>query len=149
VHTIEVSGGTVDSGVDVAALQELARAVLRAEQVPPSELSILLTGDEVLRELNRTYRGIDLPTDVLSFAQGDGTQLARPDGTPAHLGDVVVSVETARRQAKEYGQSLDDEARHLLVHGVLHLLGYDHETPEDAARMKSREEAFLGGAHHH
>jgi probable rRNA maturation factor len=149
VHTIEISDESAQSAIDVLALRELALAVLRAEQVPPSELSILLTDDGTVRELNRAYRGVDSVTDVLSFAQDEGVPLARPDGAPRHLGDVVVSIETARRQAEEYGQTLDQEAGHLLVHGVLHLLGYDHETAGDAARMKSREDVILGGVHHH
>jgi probable rRNA maturation factor len=149
VHTIEISDESAQSAIDVLALRELALAVLRAEQVPPSELSILLTDDAAVRELNRAYRGVDSATDVLSFAQDEGVPLARPDGARRHLGDVVVSIETARRQADEYGQTLDQEAGHLLVHGVLHLLGYDHETAADTAQMKSREDVILGGVHHH
>src|SRR5574338_1599751 len=92
--------------------------------------------DAVVRELNRTYRGADATTDVLSFAQGEGERFARPEGEARHLGDVVISLDTARRQAAEYGQDAQDEVAHLLVHGVLHLLGYDHEREDDERGMR-------------
>ncbi|HVA24582.1 MAG TPA: rRNA maturation RNase YbeY [Chloroflexota bacterium] len=103
---------------------------------PVLELNLLLTDDKRIHELNRVYRGIDQPTDVLSFSQIEGNRefVPAPSGRLA-LGDVIVSVETARRQAADQGHALDAELRHLAVHGALHLLGYDHETDEDEARM--------------
>jgi probable rRNA maturation factor len=109
-------------------------------------LSILVTDDVTIRRLNRTYRGKNAATDVLSFAQRQGQAMA---SASYHLGDVVISIDTARRQAKEYRITLGDEVSHLLVHGVLHLLGYDHERSSDAAAMKAREDTILGRAHHH
>jgi probable rRNA maturation factor len=109
----------------------------------------MLTDDAALHELNRTYRGVDAPTDVLSFAQSEGGEFALPEGEAPHLGDVIISLDTARRQAAEYGLALQDEVSHLLVHGVLHLLGYGHEQPEDAQIMRTHEDAILGEAHHH
>lgn len=88
-----------------------------------SELSILLTDDEEIHRLNRTYRNRDRPTDVLSFSQREGEF----PGPAVVLGDVVISIETAKRQAQERGHSLEGEILELLAHGVLHLLGYDHE----------------------
>jgi probable rRNA maturation factor len=107
--------------------------------MPDAELSILLVSDAEMRKLNRDYRGKDRPTDVLSFAQQEG-----PGGAPAGLlGDVVVSVDTAKRQAAERGATLPREAERLLVHGVLHLLGYDHErSAAEARRMQRRERAL-------
>jgi probable rRNA maturation factor len=98
----------------------------------------VLTDDERITELNRTYRGVDGPTDVLAFSLHEGAE-------ENLLGDVVVSVETARRQADEHGQSLDDEVEMLLVHGLLHLLGYDHAQPEEGRRMFARQDQFLKG----
>jgi len=99
------------------------------------ELSVLLTDDAGIRELNRTYRGKDRSTDVLSFPQDD----------PVLLGDIVVSVEKAAAQAGDYGATLDEELRRLLVHGLLHLLGYDHVNGgSQAAKMKRKEEELLG-----
>jgi probable rRNA maturation factor len=151
VYVIDVNSDTVDGEADAGALSTLAGRALSAERVADgSELSVLLTDDDTIWRLNREYRGTDAPTDVLSFAQTESDAGApRSEVEASHLGDVVISLETARRQAAEYGLLLDDEVRHLLVHGILHLLGYDHELPEDAGRMREREEAILGPAHHH
>ncbi len=104
-----------------------------------AELSLVLVSDAVMRRLNRDWRGKDRPTDVLSFAQAEG-----PGGAPAGLlGDVVISLDTARRQAAERAAPLGSELDRLLVHGVLHLLGYDHErSPAEARRMQRRERAL-------
>ena len=85
---------------------------------------------------------------MLSFAQSDGDEFAQPAGEAPHLGDVVISLDTARRQAIEADEPLQDEVSHLLVHGVLHLLGYDHEEPDDEATMRRHEEAILGVQFH-
>jgi rRNA maturation RNase YbeY len=116
-----------------------ARRLLEALRMPDAELSILLVSDGEMRKLNRDYRGKDRPTDVLAFAQREGA-----GGAPAGLlGDVVVSVDTARRQAAERRATLSREAERLLVHGVLHLLGYDHErSAVEARRMQRRERAL-------
>jgi len=105
-----------------------------------AELSLVLVSDRVMHELNRTWRGKDRPTDVLAFAQREGDG-ASPDGL---LGDVVISVDTARRQAVAHGHSLAAEGDRLLVHGLLHLVGYDHErSPVEARRMQRKERALL------
>ncbi len=149
-YGVEVQTDVETDGVDTSALEQLAALALETEAVPrPSVLSIVLTDDAAVRELNRSYRGVDAPTDVLSFAQFEGGEFALPEGDAPHLGDVVISLDTARRQAAEYGLALQDEVSHLLVHGVLHLLGYDHEQTEDAQIMRAHEDAILGEAHHH
>ena len=122
-----------------ASLRRLAERVLAAVGEAPSELSLDLVGDGRMRRLNREYRKKDRTTDVLAFAM-------REAGSPVSvlLGDVVISVPTAQRQAKEGGRSLSEELAWLLVHGVLHLCGYDHERSEtEARRMKRREQAIL------
>lgn len=120
-------------------LRRSARRVLEALRLPDAELSLLLVSDPVMRTLNRDWRGKDRPTDVLSFAQREGD-----GGAPGQLlGDVVISVDTARRQAAERGDSLLRESERLLIHGVLHLLGYDHEVSvQEARRMQRRERAL-------
>jgi probable rRNA maturation factor len=149
-YLIELQHETDITGVDTHALEQLAARALDIESVPqPSELSIMLADDPTVHELNRTYRNTDSPTDVLSFAQGEGEAFAQPAGTTPHLGDVIISLDTARRQAAEHGLELQDEVAHLLVHGILHLLGYDHEDAEDAAVMRLQEERMLGATHHH
>lgn len=142
-HTILISGDEhLDWSSDLEELMErAARAVLESEETPPTELSLHITDDGGIQTLNRTYRQIDEPTDVLSFGLGlddSGT----PDGSVV-LGDVIISLERAREQAEQYGHPLDREVAFLVVHGVLHLLGYDHETEEERAEMRAREEAVL------
>jgi probable rRNA maturation factor len=103
-----------------------------------------LTTDAVIHELNRGYRKKDKPTDVLAFAQREGPPGATDDGT---LGDVVISVETARRQAKKKGpHGLFSEIRFLASHGLCHLLGYDHDTDAEEATMNARMAALLAEA---
>ena len=149
-YIIELQAEADATGIDEIALERLAAHALEAEHVGrPAELSILLADDAVVRELNRAYRGADAATDVLSFAQREGDDFARPDGAVPHLGDVVISLDTARRQAAAYGQPPQDEVAHLIVHGILHLLGYDHERPDDELAMRAREDAILGASHHH
>ena len=122
------------------ALRTDATALLDLLDVPDAELSVLLCDDAFILPLNRDYRGKDRPTDVLSFSQREGE-----DGDPEDpvLGDVVISVETAGRQAAERGHALEHELRVLLVHGVLHLLGYDHEVDEEAEEMEALERDLL------
>ncbi|HEX6288630.1 MAG TPA: rRNA maturation RNase YbeY [Herpetosiphonaceae bacterium] len=134
--------------VDTAALEHLARHVLRGEGIDESvEVSIWITDEDELHTLNRTYRNVDASTDVLSFgAEADEDEqpfVSAPD-QPRYLGDLAVSYPHAVRQADEYGHSLQRELSYLVAHGLLHLLGYDHEQPEDAQAMRGREEALLG-----
>jgi rRNA maturation RNase YbeY len=90
-----------------------------------------------MQRLNAAYRGNDRPTDVLAFAMREGKRAAGDEGT---LGDVVISLDTAQRQAASRGHSVDEEVTTLLIHGILHLLGYDHErSPAEARRMKKKE----------
>jgi len=149
-YLIELEHEADITGIDEIAIERLAAHALAVEGVPaPSELSVLLADDPTVHELNRTYRATDEPPDVLSFSQSEGEPFAQPAGTVPHLGDIIISVDTARRQATEYVISLQDEVAHLLVHGILHLLGYDHEEAADAEVMRLHEDAILGGAHHH
>jgi rRNA maturation RNase YbeY len=121
-------------------LARRARRMLDVLGLGAAELSLVIVSDRVMHDLNREWRGKDRPTDVRAFAQGDGAAPA-PDGL---LGDVVISVDTARRQAAALGHSLVVEADRLLVHGLLHLLGYDHErSPAEARRMQRKERAVL------
>lgn len=121
----------------VARVGADARRLLRALGEDVAELTISLVDDREIQRLNRAYRGTDQPTDVLAFAMREGI---RTPGDAAVLGDVVISLETAGRQARRRGVATADEIRTLLVHGVLHLLGYDHErSAAEARRMKAME----------
>ena len=131
-------------GVDMAALEALAECVLAGEDVADGvSLTVLTTGDVTLQDLNQRFLGIDAPTDVLSFPEA--AEAPPGEGEAPSLGDIAISVPTAVRQASELGHPLADEMAHLLVHGILHLCGYEHEGGgEEAARMRAREEHYLG-----
>jgi rRNA maturation RNase YbeY len=117
-------------GVRQSALVNAARVTLaHAAPAVRGDVTIVLTTDRGIRKLNREYRGKDQPTDVLSFDIGNGLDAGEP------FGDVVISVETAQRQAREYEAPLQTEMVRLLVHGTLHLCGYDHHERREAARM--------------
>lgn len=120
-------------------IKHTAQRVLAAAGVPDAELSLVLVGDRRMRRLNRLYRSKDRSTDVLAFPMRKGGP-----GVSPLLGDVVISLPTAERQARAQGRSLDQEVATLLIHGILHLLGYDHERGErEARRMRRREQAIL------
>jgi len=124
------------------AFEQLAAFVLSMEGVPElTELSIALVDEEEMAHLNQQYRGIDGPTDVLSFGCDD--PCPAPGDEPITIGDVVIAPAIAERQAVELGHSVEHELDVLLVHGVLHLLGYDHEAADDAGAMAAREAALL------
>jgi rRNA maturation RNase YbeY len=127
-------------------LLALLEDVLAVESVKAeARLTIRVTGDELLQELNRIYGGIDAPTDVLSFpAEEDDFPAGDDDESDSYLGDIAISVPAVYRNAELTGTPPDCELRHLVTHGVLHLLGYDHESDENQARMRGREVALLG-----
>lgn len=111
---------------------------------PQTEVSVLLTDNATIHSLNCQYRGKDMPTDVLSFALDEGDEPAIIDGPPENLlGDIIISLEKATEQAAEYGHSQEREVAFLTLHGLLHLLGYDHETEADKAEMRKEEDDVL------
>ena len=138
-----------------ANIRTCINAVLKAEGVTAKcEINVLVTDDAGIREINRTSRNIDSATDVLSFPMfelapgelpADWTEYEDPDTGLVPLGDTVISMEHVAAQAREYGHAKRRELSYLVVHSVLHLLGYDHldEGPQKA-RMRAREEAILG-----
>ena len=141
--------GEWDSSTDWAALADAAaKAAIAESRFPglaeagrPVELSIRLTEDEEVRALNAQWRGKDKPTNVLSFPLAEEDELASSagEGPELMLGDIVLARGTCVREAEEKQVPLEQHATHLLVHGTLHLLGYDHHEDEDAADMESRE----------
>ncbi len=124
---------------NAALLRKAARLTLHTHSAASAELTIVLTDDEEIRTLNRDFRGLDAPTDVLAFP-ADETD---PQTGERYLGDIVISWERARQQAAEHGHSPEAEVQLLVVHGVLHLLGFDHEAPEERARMWTAQNAIL------
>jgi len=137
--------------IDLARLGRLARAILANVGETSAELGILFVGDQRMRGLNRRYRGNDRTTDVLAFAMREAVAPHALQGAQGRsvrcpqdmLGDVVISIPTARRQAKEAKQALEGEIACLLIHGILHLCGYDHERSEKEARRMHRRERMI------
>lgn len=134
-------------------MEQIVKSVLnKAAEVygiePYTEVSVVLADDEYIHQLNHQYRGKDCPTDVLSFALNEGEEPEIIDGPEVVLlGDIIISLETATRQAEEYGHSLERELAYLTVHGILHLLGYDHMLEDEKKEMRQEEEyilSFLG-----
>lgn len=145
----------LESRAESAVLTALKHAGAVSEGGAPLEISLVFTDDAEQRALNRAWRGKDRPTNVLSFPNMDGPNMDGPDmdgpnlesgenaGVPRLLGDVVLARETVLREAAEQDKSAADHTSHLLVHGVLHLLGYDHEHPDEAEEMESLEREVL------
>ena len=133
---------------DVSAYEELiirgCKAAARLEGLSAlTEVSVTFVDDGMIQMLNRDYRGIDAPTDVLSFPQDDDGGFEAVPGMPRMLGDIIISLQRARDQAAEYGHDVNREVMYLAVHGFLHLLGYDHDSPEEQKRMREQEERIL------
>jgi probable rRNA maturation factor len=141
---IEVDlGAGAPPELTAASLRCLARFTLAAEGVTrPLAVSLVITDDATIQALHAAHMGIDEPTDVLTFPLDDDKSFLSAEAVPL-LGEVVVSCETAAAQAATYGQTPSREVGFLVVHGLLHLLGYDDATPEARARMLARQEALL------
>lgn len=136
VHTqIEVG-----EGIWSAVLRRAGRRALEHEGAPSGSLTIVLTGDEGIQNLNRQFLGEDRPTDVLAFPFDE----IDPDVGRRYLGDIIISVPQAEQGAGEAGHSLEAELTLLTVHGVLHLLGYNHAGPLDLAQMRRAQAEILG-----
>ncbi len=155
--TYKISVTTEPPDVDLHAARVVAlvtRVLVSARVKDGAEVSVVFSDDATVQALNRDYRGVNQPTDVLSFGLSD---VMRPvdesptdsDGFPLppdaglQLGEVIVSVETAVRQAREHQRAIDHELAHLVVHGALHLLGHDHAEPEEEREMRACEDDAL------
>jgi probable rRNA maturation factor len=124
--------------VNQQRITNLLKKALRFLKLDGAELSILFVNDSRMRALNRLHRGVDRTTDVISFPQFDGFPSPPGSGSEFMLGDIVINLHKAERQAKEYGVPFYDELKRLLIHGLLHLLGYDHEQGKEADRKMQR-----------
>lgn len=143
---IRVTNTSRNTAFDVEVVYSAVRTTLKAHDAEPCEVSVLLTDDAGIRQLNHDYRGIDAPTDVLAFSMREGED---GDVNPSLLGDLVISLETAARQAATRNGlsgvcgNLETETALLTVHGTLHLLGYDHQAQEEAKVMFEKQESIF------
>ena len=130
--------------VDEGDLRRVAAEVLAQEEVAEqTELSLIITDDETVRELNRRFRDVDAPTDVLAFGAEVEEHFVSAPESPPYLGDVVISYQRALAQAEELGHAVAEELKLLVIHGILHLLGYDHQEEADAQKMREKEDQVL------
>lgn len=121
-------------------LENMSEFILRSQGIKNTEVNILFTGDKIIRQFNKRFRRKDKATDVLSFYEESNKEKAVKS---SYLGEIVISVETARRQAKIYNQSVISEIRLYVIHGLLHLLGYRDYTPEEKKVMNKLQQALL------
>jgi probable rRNA maturation factor len=149
LHTLDIQiEEPYRSRVQTETLRQAAEATLQHQGVTePCGLVVVVTGDETLHQLNRRHRGVDEPTDVLAFPhQTEGPPpfvFVDAPGFPRYLGDVIISLPRAKAQAVEAGNELSAELQLLVIHGVLHLLGYDDETTSSRARMWRAQQGVL------
>lgn len=133
------------AGIATGTVRGRALKMLEHLGLDGTELSVALVDDAAIHELNRDYRGKDKPTDVLAFAMEEG--MAAPDNDGARvLGDVIISIDTAAKQAAKRRLPLLIEVTMLLAHGLLHLLGYDHQTDEEEREMSAKTQELLSAA---
>ena len=144
INVLVEKGVTAD--IEAGWLQKVAEQVLIAQGISPkAELSLVLTTPKKIQELNRDYLGEDSPTDVLSFPmEPESPAFVMPPDGKLHLGEVIISYAQAAAQAREHRHPVKKELAILLIHGVLHILGFDHAQPDEARRMRAREAEILG-----
>lgn len=146
MNQIGIFNETGETIQELGTVKELLEYAVSYEKLENIIFNIIIIDNQKIHEINLQYRGIDRPTDVISFAledYDDGVSLI--EGMPRTLGDIYISIEKAKEQAEEYGHSLKRELSFLAVHGLLHLLGYDHMNPEDEKIMFERQELILNG----
>ena len=137
--------GPLAAEADVQWLRRVAEATLRSEgRTGDLNLTLVITDDEGIRALNKRFLGKDVPTDVLAFGLEGEEDFVLPSGVCRCLGDVIVSYERAREQGPQFGHSSEEELALLVVHGILHLLGYDDQDEESLAVMLARQEEIVG-----
>lgn len=140
--TISYAGGTSVNQEVERVIKLVCDEVSRVYGLENDEMSVLLCDNETIHKLNYTYRHIDRPTDVLSFALNEGNEWQGEEESHL-LGDLIISLERTAEQANTYGHSFERELAYLTTHGCLHILGYDHMTDEDKASMRKEEEFIL------
>lgn len=147
IYFEDQTAATVDEKIEDLIRKLLNHAAKEESLTGEVEVSITFMTDQDIQQVNAEYRGKDVPTDVISFALEEITEgevaIVAQEGMPVVLGDIIISVETAKRQAEEYGHDYNREVGFLALHGFLHLLGYDHLTEEEELEMFGRQKEIL------
>jgi probable rRNA maturation factor len=143
--TVSVEIRPRSTTVEIRSLiRTVSRATLsQSDLTGPTRLSVHLVDDAEIHRINVEHRGVDAPTDVLSFPQIEDSGFVTPPGEPRHVGDIVLSLDRVREQASDFGHSVERELGYLTAHGILHCLGYDHEGDDERAAMRAREESIM------
>ena len=128
---------------ELDTVEKVLLSAIKKEELDDVTFNLIIVDNEYIHEINKTYRGIDRETDVITFALEDEDSIIVPDEVVRNLGDIYISIDKARSQAEEYGHGLLRELSFLAVHGFYHLLGYDHMTPEDEKVMFAKQEEVL------
>ncbi len=136
---------TVSSGINKSFFSEITSSIIRKLKVDKDcEINLLLTDNKEIQKLNKVYRKTNCPTDVLAFGFKQGKEkFILPKDNISHLGDIVISLPKAKEQAKEYKHSVREEITILLIHGILHLLGFNHNKKNKALKMRKKEKEIL------
>lgn len=141
MNKVEIFNETEENLTEIDELASLVDYMINYEKLDNLVFNIIIVDNEYIHTLNRDYRHVDRPTDVITFALEDNGRIETEEGRI--LGDIYISIDKAKEQAKEYGHSLKRELSFLTVHGFLHLLGYDHMTKEDEKVMFEKQERIL------
>lgn len=128
---------------ELDTVEKVLLSAIKKEELDDVTFNLIIVDNEYIHEINKTYRGIDRETDVITFALEDEDSIIIPEDVGRRLGDIYISIDKARSQAEEYGHGLLRELSFLAVHGFYHLLGYDHMTPEDEKVMFAKQEEVL------
>ena len=128
---------------ELEIVEKVLLSAIDKEKLEDVTFNLIIVDNEYIHEINKTYRGIDRETDVITFALEDEDSIVVPDEVVRNLGDIYISIDKARMQAEEYGHGLLRELSFLAVHGFYHLLGYDHMTPEEEKVMFQKQEEVL------
>ena len=128
---------------ELETVEKVLLSAIKKEKLEDVTFNLIIVDNEYIHEINKTYRGIDRETDVITFALEDEDSIVVPDEVVRNLGDIYISIDKARMQAEEYGHGLLRELSFLAVHGFYHLLGYDHMTPEEEKVMFQKQEEVL------
>ena len=143
MEKIEIFNQLDEEIKELETVEKVLLSAIKKEQLEDVTFNLIIVDNEYIHEINKTYRGIDRETDVITFALEDEDSIIVPDDVVRNLGDIYISIDKARSQAEEYGHGLLRELSFLAVHGFYHLLGYDHMNPEDEKVMFEKQEEVL------
>ena len=143
MNKIEIFNQLDEEIKELETVEKVLLSAIKKEMLEDVTFNLIIVGNEYIHSLNKTYRGIDRETDVITFALEDEDSIIVPEEEGRNLGDIYISIDKARSQAEEFGHGLLRELSFLAVHGFYHLLGYDHMTPEDEEVMFKKQEEVL------